>query len=152
MNESGQLVAIGVAEKVEREEPVDAVFVDVTAVPACDLESPHTDEGPAATFRGDASAVDVEVITPQWVLQRLHKEATDFGTRTRQSSRVKALELLGKHLAMFTEVVEVKDPVREALKDLDPWERKKRILEIASRMIEDPGFTASVAKAAQEKT
>ena len=87
-------------------------------------------------------------MTQAWVLQRLHKEATDFGARTRQSSRVKALELIGKHLAMFTEVVEHRDPVREALKGLTPLERKERILELALRMANDPTFKASVVKEA----
>lgn len=112
------------------------------------LADPHTDESAADPLRGKADAVDVDEMTREWVLARLYKEATDFGARTRQSSRVKALELIGKHLAMFTEVVEHKDPVREAMKDLDPWERKKRILELASRMIEDPAFTAKVSEKA----
>lgn len=108
------------------------------------LETEHSDERAAVEQRGDPATVNVEEMTTAWVLQRLHKEATDFGARTRQSSRVKALELIGKHLAMFTEVVEHRDPVREALKDLSPWERKKRILELASRMASDPAFAASV--------
>ena len=37
--------------------------------------------------------------------------------------------------------------VREALKNLDPWERKARILELASRLVSDPEFAAKVAKA-----
>ena len=110
------------------------------------ITDPHTDESAADDLRGKPETVDTEAITKEWVLQRLLKEATDFGTRTRQSSRVKALELLGKHLAMFTEVVETKDPVRDALKDLDPWERKKRILDMAARMAADPSFTAKVAE------
>lgn len=115
------------------------------------LADPHTDESAANEMRGKADAVDVDVMTREWVLARLYKEATDFGARTRQSSRVKALELIGKNLAMFTEVVEHKDPVREALKDLEPWERRKRILELAARMAEDPNFTAKVAEKAAEK-
>lgn len=106
----------------------------------------HTDDGAADDLRGDPKQVIVEDMTPAWVLQRLHKEATDMGARTRQSSRVKALELIGKHLAMFTEVVEHRDPVREALKDLDPWERRKRILELAARMAADPSFKDAVAQ------
>lgn len=112
------------------------------------LADPHTDESAADPLRGKADAVNVEEMTTEWVLARLYKEATDFGARTRQSSRVKALELIGKHLAMFTEVVEHKDPVREALKDLEPWERRKRILELASRMAEDPAFNSKVAEKA----
>lgn len=112
------------------------------------LADPHTDESAADPLRGKADAVNVEEMTQEWVLARLYKEATDFGARTRQSSRVKALELIGKHLAMFTEVVEHKDPVREALRDLDPWERKKRILELAARMAEDPAFKSKVAEKA----
>lgn len=114
-----------------------------------DLASDHTDEHAPDDMRGKADAVDVTAVTPAWVIQRLYKEATDFGTRTRQSSRVKALELLGKNLSMFTEVVEHRDPVREALKDLDPWERKQRILELSQQLINDPDFAAKVAAAAK---
>lgn len=112
------------------------------------LSDEHSDERAAFEQRGRPDAVDVEAMTQAWVLQRLHKEATDFGARTRQSSRVKALELIGKHLAMFTEVVEHRDPVRDALKGLTPLERKERILELALRMANDPTFKASVAKEA----
>lgn len=110
------------------------------------LSDEHSDERAAFELRGRPDAVNVEAMTQQWVLQRLHKEATDFGARTRQSSRVKALELIGKHLAMFTEVVEHRDPVRDALKDLDPWERRKRILDLAAKMASDPAFTSKVAE------
>lgn len=115
-----------------------------------DLSSDHTDEGAPEDMRGKADAVDVEAINEAWVLKRLVKEATDFGTRTRQSSRVKALELIGKNLAMFTEVVEHRDPVREAMKGMTPLERKERIIELALRMASDPAlkdkFAAFVAK------
>lgn len=126
----------------------DGEYIGAGSMGLGGLSDPHTDESPANELRGKADAVNVEQITKEWVLARLLKEATDFGSRTRQSSRVKALELLGKSLSMFTEVVEHKDPVREALKDLEPWERRKRILELASRMIEDPAFTAKVSEKA----
>lgn len=110
-----------------------------------DLDSPHSDEDAPEALRGKASEVDVEAIDEAWVLRRLVKEATDFGSRTRQSSRVKALELIGKSMAMFAEVVEQRDPVREALKNLDPIERKTRILELAARYAADPNLASKVA-------
>lgn len=115
------------------------------------LADAHTDESAANELRGKADKVDVEQITREWVLARLVKEATDFGVRTRQSSRVKALELLGKNLAMFTEVVEHKDPVREAMKNLTPLERRERIIALASKMASDPAFASKVAEEASKK-
>lgn len=110
-----------------------------------DLDSPHSDEDAPEQLRGKASEVDVSEITKEWVLQRLVKEANDFGSRTRQSSRVKALQLIGESLSMFVEVVEHRDPVREALKGMDPIERKQRILELASQLANDPNLASKVA-------
>lgn len=129
----------------------DGEFIGAGSMGLGGLSDPHTDESPANELRGKADAVNVEQITKEWVLARLLKEATDFGSRTRQSSRVKALELLGKSLSMFTEVVEHKDPVLDALRQMEPWERRQRILELASRMAQDPAFASTVAKEAAKQ-
>lgn len=47
-----------------------------------------------------ARAARVE-ITAEWVLRQLQEEATDRGEGASHAARVKALELLGKHLGMF---------------------------------------------------
>jgi phage terminase small subunit len=47
-----------------------------------------------------------------WVLLRLREEAERTGTGAGHSARVRALELLGKHLGMFTDRVSVETPVR----------------------------------------
>lgn len=130
---------------LQTDEAKSGEYIQVGSQGLGGLSDEHSDERAAFEQRGRPDAVDVEAMTQAWVLQRLHKEATDFGARTRQSSRVKALELIGKHLAMFTEVVEHRDPVREALKGLTPLERKERILELALRMANDPNFAAKVA-------
>lgn len=126
-------------------ESKDGEYIKYAAPTLGDLDSPHSDEDAPEALRGKASEVDVEAIDEAWVLRRLVKEATDFGSRTRQSSRVKALELIGKSMAMFAEVVEQRDPVREALKNLDPIERKTRILELAARYAADPNLASKVA-------
>lgn len=134
-----------------QDESVEGEFIAAHSRGLGDLSSEHTDDHAAEELRGKPSAIDTAAIDQTWVLQRLVAEANDFGTRTRQSSRVKALELLGKHLAMFTEVVEVKDPVREALAELDPWERRKRIIELAGKLATDPAFAQKVAEKVTEK-
>ena len=42
-------------------------------------------------------------ITAQWVLDRLRAESEERGKGSSPSARVKALELIGKHLKMFTD-------------------------------------------------
>lgn len=46
-------------------------------------------------------------VTADWVVQQLQVEATDRGEGASHGARVKALELLGKHVGMFKERVEV---------------------------------------------
>jgi phage terminase small subunit len=45
-------------------------------------------------------------ITADWVLMRLREEATNSKENCYAPARVKALELLGKHLALFTDKLE----------------------------------------------
>lgn len=130
------------------EQAKEGEYVRVDSIGLGDLNSPHTDGRAPEELRGKADKLDIDNVTPEWVLRRLVAEANDFGTRTRQSSRVKALELLGKHFAMFTEVVVQKDPVREALANLDPFERRQRIAEFALRIANDPNYANVVATAA----
>lgn len=125
-------------------EPLDGKVHNEGELGAGDLNSPHSDEYAAKDLRGDADAVNLDGVDERWVLKRLVKEATDFGARTRQSSRVVALKLIGEHFAMFTKVIENRDPVREALKDLTPWERKERIIALAAKLAVDPKFKESV--------
>lgn len=111
------------------------------------VNDPHSDEADADVLRGKPEAVDISAIDPNWVLQRLVKEANDFGARTRQSARIKALELIGQHFAMFTRVVKNEDPLDGAFDNMPPWERRKKILELASKMASDPNFAHSVSEA-----
>lgn len=127
------------------EEAKEGEYIRYAAPTLGDLDSPHSDENAPEELRGKASEVDVAAIDEAWVLQRLVKEANDFGSRTRQSSRVKALELIGKSLAMFTEVIETRDPVKEALRNLDPIERRARMLELALKLASDPNLASKVA-------
>lgn len=107
------------------------------------IDDPHT-TGIAAELagRGRVKDVNLQDIDAAWVLARLVKEATDFGTRTRQSSRVKALELIGKSLGMF-EFEPGDDPETEAqkrIRALTPDARRERILKLMQQV---PGFTGS---------
>lgn len=57
-------------------------------------------------------------ITADWILQRLKEEATPGSQETSFSpARVKALELLGKHLALFADKVQVTQRVEILLDD-----------------------------------
>jgi hypothetical protein len=69
-------------------------------------------------------------LTPEWVIKRLMRESTDYGTRSRQTARVAALGLLGKALGMF-EGVPPEDPQDTPLGRalaMPPEERKQKLL------------------------
>lgn len=128
--------------------PLEGEWIKNQSVGDGGLGDAHTDEIAATQLRGSADDIDIASITQEWVLKRLVKEATDFGARTRQSSRVGALKLIGETFAMFAKVVQNEPPVDAALRGMPPWQRRQRILELAMRMAEDPNFASSVAKAA----
>ncbi len=46
-------------------------------------------------------------MTADWVLEQLREEATDRTEEASHSARVRALELIGKHLGMFVERIKV---------------------------------------------
>ncbi len=63
-------------------------------------------------------------ITAEWVLQRLKTEAERQGAGAGHAARVRALELIGKHVGMFIDRVSVETPSRlvivEEIVDADP--------------------------------
>lgn len=91
----------------------------------------HTSEIAADELRGKPKDVDLREIDADWVMRRLVKEATDFGARTRQSSRVKALELIGSALGVFDKPEEDLDPDKRRALTMTPAERRARIAELA---------------------
>lgn len=68
-------------------------------------------------------------LSPEWVIGRLMREATDFGTRSRQTARVSALKTLADVLGMTEkkEPGEEKSAVQRALEELPPEERRDLI-------------------------
>lgn len=70
-------------------------------------------------------------ISSTWVIKRLVKEALGQGRDTKSSSRVKALELLGKHLGILREKLELtgKDggPIKTEETTMTDEERLERI-------------------------
>lgn len=101
-----------------------------------DLSAPHAPEREQTRLLGGDP--DPATLDAQWVLRRLMREATDVGTRTRQTSRVGALKLLGEYLGLWTgEAGQTKpgDPIEA----LTPEERRARIAELVKRA-EKAGF------------
>ena len=96
------------------------------------VEDPHTSEQAAHELRGRPQDVDLRAIDREWVMRRLVKEATDFGARTRQSARLKAVELIGLELGMFKpdEAADV-DPDGKRVREMTSAERRARIAELA---------------------
>ena len=62
------------------------------------LTLPNVSEAIMASMKERAAALH---ITSEWVVERLIQEATDHGEGSSQAARIRALELLGKHLGMF---------------------------------------------------
>lgn len=101
---------------------------------AGDINSPHAPEDAAHPYLGRLPRVDE--LTPDWIIQRLMVEATDRGTRTRQSSRVKALEALAKITGLIDEGVPKEPDAEERAKQLDPMVRRQLIAAKVKEMIE----------------
>lgn len=108
---------------------------------ASTVEDYHTTELAAELAgRGRVSDVVLTEITTEWVLKRLVREATDFGTRTRQTGRIKALELIGEHLGMWDKVPEGdEDENTRRVRELPRAERLSRIRELAAKMAKEMG-------------
>lgn len=130
-----------IAEEVEEDPrrqralpPPDKPALEGEHIPAEDmngsLDDAHTTEAPAAALRGKADDINLSEISIDWVLKRLVKEANDYGTRTRQTGRLKALELIGEHLGMWgeTDGENEHDQARRKVKDMPAAERRERLL------------------------
>ncbi len=98
------------------------------------LELPHAPEGPANRLIGRLP--DVADLNPEWIIKRLMVEATDRGTRTRQSSRVKALETLAKITRLIDDGVPKEPDAEERAKALDPETRRKVIAAKIKQLVE----------------
>lgn len=103
---------------------------------ASTIEDKHT-TGVAGEIARGARNDDVNLsdITTDWVLKRLVREATDFGSRTRQTGRIKALELIGEYHGMWGEIPEGENERDlKRIRELPRAERLARIRELAKKM------------------
>ena len=103
---------------------------------ASTIEDEHTTGIAGEIARGARNDdLNLSEITTDWVLKRLVREATDFGTRTRQTGRIKALELIGEHLGMWGEIPEGENERDlKRIRELPRAERLARIKELAAKM------------------
>jgi hypothetical protein len=65
------------------------------------LQDPHSPESNAVELLGRDA--DPDVLDARWVVTRLMREATDYGTRSRQTARVAALGMLAKATGLLDE-------------------------------------------------
>lgn len=112
------------------------------------LEDPHAHEQNAVELLGrDATPED---LTPDWVLQRLMREATDYGKRSRQTARVAALGMLAKTMGMLDGPepgADDKTPLQRAL-DMPPEERRRLIAQRVNHLLKAGAVTIEDIKAA----
>ena len=81
----------------------------------------------AQTERAEKAALSAE-----WVLARLRTEAEGLGPDTTPTARVRASELLGKHLGMFTERQEItlkRDPREMSKTELEEYLRGRGLVD-----------------------
>lgn len=83
----------------------------------------------AAIKAGLEKKRDECAVTAQWVVKRLKEESELKGEDATHGGRVKALELLGKHIAMFTDKVEVKDTTPTEVEEEVLASRRKEKIE-----------------------
>lgn len=97
---TGELMPIEPRRFRDREEPT----VERVMAPETDprLGLPHAPED-AATKTSGAVPWSADDLTADWVVERLMREATDYGSRTRQTSRVAALRTLAEVLGVVEE-------------------------------------------------
>lgn len=97
------------------------------------VENAHAPESAALLLLGtDPSIAD---LNPEWVVKRLMRESIDYGSRTRQSSRVAALSKLAEIMQLTGEgLPKVEDPVERATR-MDPDVRRKAIVAKAREMM-----------------
>lgn len=133
----------GVAEEVE--EPREGIYRPAH-MGLGTLDDSHTEEEAPEHLRGRPDDVDLSVVDKDWVLRRLVKEAGDYGTRTRQTARLKALELIGDHLGMFTkEEGEDETEEQKRVQRLTPEERRAKIRELSAELMSTPAFAQKAA-------
>lgn len=92
------------------------------------LQDPHSPESNAVELLGRDA--DPDVLDARWVVTRLMREATDYGTRSRQTARVAALGMLAKATGLLDEGGLDKDketPLQRAL-DMPAEERRQMIV------------------------
>ena len=108
-------------------DPLEGEYIAAGAIGDGDLESPHAHEDTVKPYYGKLP--EPAELTREWVVARLMREATDYGTRTRQTGRVAALKLLGDAVNLFGTNEEQnggKDSIREQFDAMPPEERRRR--------------------------
>lgn len=115
------------------------------------LEDAHASEEHATELLGRDASVDD--LNPEWVLQRLMRESTDYGKRSRQTARVAALGMLAKTMGMLDgpEPGEAtKTPLQRAL-DMPPEDRRRLILDRVRKLVDAGAVSADEVAAAVRK-
>ena len=79
-----------------------------------------------------AKRAEKAALSAEWVLARLRIEAEGLGPDTTPTARVRAAELLGKHLGMFTERQEItlkRDPREMSKVELEEYLRGRGLMD-----------------------
>ncbi len=110
-----------------RNGPVEGEFIPAQG--AGQIDDAHAPESAAAPLHDPRWKA--EQLSPEWVIARAMREATDHGTRSRQSGRIAALTLLAKIQGMLDEKPpdDTKSAVQRALEELTPEQRRSLIIQ-----------------------
>lgn len=117
------------------EEPAGPSLEDAVMASAV-LELEHAPMSAAEKQRGRAADIDPAMVDRNWIIRQLVAEATDVGKRTRQSSRVAALKTLAEVIGATAPPPASAAQPDDPLADVDPWERKRALLERARAIVQ----------------
>lgn len=95
------------------------------------LGMPHAPESAALKTTGEKDW-KIEDLTAEWVVKRLMRESTDYGSRTRQTSRVAALRTLAEILGVVDEGMPNKGG--EALRKASELSKEERLALIREKV------------------
>lgn len=96
-----------------------------------------------AVAAGQAALSERTEVSQNWVVTRLRDEATLTGEGASHSARVKAIELLGRHIGMWPNKVDVSGSVRHEVKVVSDADRLAALNRLYAAVGEGAGVAAA---------
>jgi hypothetical protein len=120
----------GAVEPREGDPPKEGEYIAAPGLGS--LDDAHAPEREAGVLLGRDPKL--EELTPEWIITRLMREATDYGTRSRQTARVSSLSTLARITGLLGEEdglakhQDQRTPLQRAI-DMPAEDRRQMIVE-----------------------